>query len=155
MDSELTIRLTTPAQKGAQIVASVLVMVGILGVLRTGVSQIDNPVGESMMFFTTHFLTGLVQVIVGLVGIGSAHRDVRARAFLFAVAVLMVTWVVACAVLRGNPNDMVAADAGLIGLNGAIAVAAVAALITSHVTGTRPAPDTAESVGTASSGAAT
>lgn len=118
-----------PAVRGTRLLASVFLMLGILGMLRTGPHQLDDRLGGHLFVYTTHALMAVVQIGIGLVGIAAATEEGRARHYLAGLAALLVSWAVAGVILDGDPSDAVNADPWFLALNGAGALVAAGLLM--------------------------
>jgi hypothetical protein len=127
-----TVAPATPVVRGTQIIASVLAMLGIAGLLRTGLSTASSPEGQNLFVFPTHPVTASVQLLVGLTGIAAATSERASRLFLAGLAALMLAWSALGLALDGDPNAVFARDAWLVGMNAAIAAVALLLLAVGH-----------------------
>lgn len=121
--------LKTLPQRLVQFGACAGLMLGILGLLRTGFGDIADPDGLNLFFYPTHAITATTHLLVGIAGIAAATREDRARLFGLGAAALFSAWFVLCLVLDGDPNVVVARDQGLVVLNAAFAVVFLAAAV--------------------------
>jgi hypothetical protein len=124
----------------SQFTASVFLMFGLLGVLRTGLGDIADPEGRNLFLFVSHPLTGIAHLALGLVAVMMASRERWARYYLAGTAVFLGAWAVAGLALDGDPNDVVARDPWLIALHAGFAASCVVALA---LTSRRRSPATA------------
>lgn len=128
----------TASQTTARVLASFLAFVGILEMLRTGVSSLSEPVGMSFFGYPAHFMTGAVHLVAGLIGIWCATRAHLAAPYLTGLATLMVVWIAAGLALGGRPNDVFTRDGTLLVLHGVVALASVLGIVLDSRR--RPAP---------------
>ncbi len=109
-----------------RLVSGLLLLLGILGVLRTAGEE-----GTSALWvFTVHPLTGLAWLVFGLVGIAMSTSLERAHRYLVGAGGLLVAWAVLGLLLDGRPSDLFVSDAELIALNGLLGLLALAAALT-------------------------
>ena len=109
-----------------RLVAGLLLLLGILGLLRTAGEEGTS----SLTVFTVHPLTALAWTILGLVGIAMSTSFERTRRYLVGAGVLLVAWAVLGLVLNGEPSDLFIRDTELIALNGVLGLLALAAALT-------------------------
>lgn len=116
----------TGARRWASLTASVLVMVGLLAMLRSGLRDWDVRHARYVLLWPGHFLTGLAQLAIGLVGVWCTRTEAAARGFLMVAGLLLVCWAVTGMVRDGHPNDVVTGNAWLVGLHLAIGLSGIA-----------------------------
>lgn len=116
------LRRPTGVQRWTLLVSSVLLMLGILGLLRSGLGEISSPDGRYLFLFLSHPVSALVYLALGLVGIYANTRLAWARTFLAALGGLMVTWALLGLALDGEPNDAFTSDRWTIALHVAVGV---------------------------------
>ncbi|HWH15188.1 MAG TPA: DUF4383 domain-containing protein [Miltoncostaeaceae bacterium] len=104
------VRRPTAVQRWAQFAASVYLMLGIFGLLRSGLGDITSPDGRHVFVVLSHPITALVHLAIGLVGVYAATRLAWARVFLGVLSGLLVAWAVFGLTLDGEPNDVFTAD---------------------------------------------
>jgi hypothetical protein len=110
----------------AHLVAGTLLLLGVLGLLRT-----DGSGGtEALTVFTVHPLTALVWTVLGLVGIGMSVRPDGARRYLVGVGAILLAWAALGLVLDGEPSDLFVRDRELIGLHALLGVLALVTALT-------------------------
>jgi hypothetical protein len=119
---------TAPVRAGlmvtvSRLVAGALVLLGILGLLRTA-GEDGTP---TLTVFSVHPLTGLAWTILGLVGVAMSTSLERTRRYLVGAGVLLVAWAVLCLVLNGEPSNFFIRDTELIALNGVLGLLALTA----------------------------
>lgn len=132
MDTNPTSPVASPASpvvRGTRLLSSVFLMLGILGMLRTGPRELDAQVGRHLFLYTTHALMAAVQIGIGLVGVAAATTERGARHYLAGLAALLAGWIVASIVLDGDPSDAVNADPWFLVLNGAGALTALVLIL--------------------------
>jgi Domain of unknown function (DUF4383) len=107
-------------------VSGLLVLLGIVAVLRT-----KGQGGTwALTVFTVHPLTGVVWLVLGVVGVAMSISIDRARRYLTGAGVLLVAWAVLCLLLDGQPSDFFVRDADLIAFNGVVGLLALTAALT-------------------------
>jgi Domain of unknown function (DUF4383) len=94
----------------ATLVACVFGMLGILGALRTGLSDPFRERGTDLLGLTTHPITALIHLTIGLVGVPAAQTVEASGRFVVGVGVLLAAWSVAGVALDGSPNDLLVRD---------------------------------------------
>ena len=110
----------------SRFVAGLLTLLGILAVLRTKGQE-----GTwALTVFTVHPLTGVVWLVLGVVGVAMSISIDRARRYLTGAGVLLVAWAVLCLLLDGEPSDFFVRDADLIAFNGVVGLLALTAALT-------------------------
>lgn len=115
-----------------QILSGLLVMLGVLGLLRGGVSGFGED-ARNVLIFDLHPASSLVHLALGLVGVAMVTRADRARRYLVGVGALLVAWGLVSPLLADSPRELFVADAALIVLYLlAGAVALVVALVPSR-----------------------
>lgn len=107
-------------------VSGLLVLLGIVAVLQT-----KGQGGTwTLTVFTIHPLTGVVWLVLGLVGVAMSVTLERARRYLTGAGVLLVAWAVLCLLLDGRPSDFFVRDGDLIAFNGILGLLALASALT-------------------------
>ena len=107
-------------------VSGLLTLLGILAVLQT-----QGQGGTwALTVFTVHPLTGVVWLVLGLVGVAMSVTVERARRYLTGAGVLLVAWAVLCLLLDGQPSDFFVRDGDLIAFNGIVGLLALSAALT-------------------------
>ncbi|MGD9694988.1 MAG: DUF4383 domain-containing protein [Thermoleophilia bacterium] len=111
----------------ARLVSAVLAALGMLSLLRTGVSGIGDGTTHDLFVFPTHPVTGLVWIVLGIAGIALAERPGRARAYLAVTGALLLLWAVV-ALAGGADDGPFVRDEAIVLLHlvlGAVAIAVV------------------------------
>ena len=104
-----------------------LLLLGILGFLRTGVDHFSNVTGHSLLVFTLNPQTNLIHVITGLVGIAMvATGPLGARRFALLVGALGIPWAIAGFILDGTLSDFFARNQELNIVHLVVSAAALA-----------------------------
>ena len=109
------------AQRVTYLIACMLGMLGLLGLLRTGLANPWRDEGTDLLGMTTHPITALVHTAIGLAGLPIARAIGAARRYLLVVGGLLTVWTAAGFVLDGAPNDLFARDPFLLALHAVIA----------------------------------
>jgi hypothetical protein len=122
-------KLATAPQRVMQFIASFALMLGVLGLLRTGLGGVDDADGPNLFVFPTHTLTALLHLVVGVLGIAAATAEGRARTAGLGFAALFTTWLAMCLALDGDPSVVVSRDDGLLAVTGAFALASLIAAL--------------------------
>lgn len=110
----------------SRLVAGSLLLLGILGLLRTA----GNGGTEALTIFTVHPLTALAWTVLGLVGVAMSTSPDRARRYLIGAGGLLVAWAVLGLLLDGEPSDLFVRDAELIALHGVLGLLALGTALT-------------------------
>ena len=122
------------AGRWATLTAGVLLMVGIMTMLRSGHGEWDVQHARTVFFWPGHFLTGVAETAIGLVGIACATREHAARAFLTVSGLFLIAWAAAGLVLDADPNDVFTRRGWLVGLH---LTAGVVGLVAAGVSASR------------------
>gem|GEM_PF-6914592 len=112
------VRRGTGVQRWAQFVACAYLMLGILGLLRSGLGEVSSPDGRYVFVLLSHPLTALLHLAIGLVGVYAATRLPWSRVFLGGLSGLLVSWAVLGLALNGEPNDVFTSDRWTVALHG-------------------------------------
>jgi hypothetical protein len=113
-----------------RLISGTFLILGILGMLRTGGDELGEDSAAQLLIFTVHPLTAIVWTILGVVGVVMATDPARARRYLIGAGALLVAWGVLGLALDGEPSQMFVRDAHLIALHliaGAVSLAAALA----------------------------
>jgi hypothetical protein len=95
-----------------QIVSGVLTALGLLGLLRAGLSGFGDPPRE-VVLFDLHPVSSLVHLVLGLAGTLMVRSTEGARRFLLGTGALLVVWGVLTAVAGGTPDELLQDDGDL------------------------------------------
>ncbi|MFN8111056.1 MAG: hypothetical protein U0Y82_14625 [Thermoleophilia bacterium] len=107
----------SPAQRWATFASGLLLILGLLAMLRSGVG--DWSVRHARHFFEwpAHFLTGVAQFVIGVVGVACLGSEHVTRAYLTVSGLFLTAWAIAGAILNANPNDVFTRNPWLVGLH--------------------------------------
>lgn len=84
-------------------------LLGIVGLLRTGFDHFSNVTGHSLLIFTVNPQTNLIHTVAGLVGIAMvAGGALWARRYALLVGGLGVPWAIAGYAIDGTLSDFFA-----------------------------------------------
>ncbi len=119
------------AQRVTYLIACVLAMLGVLGLLRTGLANPWREQGTDLLGMTTHPITALMHAAIGLTGIPIARAARAAHRYLWLVGGLLATWTAAAFVLDGAPNDLFVREPFLLAVH---AIGAATCLIAAALT---------------------
>jgi len=124
-----------PARRLATFTSGLLLMLGILTMLRSGYGDWDVRYARQVILWPGHFLTGVAQGAIGIVGVYCATRESLARGYLATSGLFLLAWAVAGIALDGEPNDVFTADPWLVGIHlviGAVSVGVAARSAARH-----------------------
>jgi hypothetical protein len=97
----------------ARVLSCGYLLLGIVGLLRTGFAHYSNVTGVSLLGFTVNPNTNVIHLCVGLVGIPMATSPLWARRFLVLAGLLGVPWAIAGFALDGSLQDFFASNPAL------------------------------------------
>lgn len=120
------------AQRVTYLIACMLGMLGVLGLLRTGLANPWRDQGTDLLGMTTHPITALIHTVIGLVGVPIAREAGAARRYLWLVGSLLALWTAAGFAFDGAPNDLFVRDPFLLAVH---ALGAATCLITAALAG--------------------
>jgi Domain of unknown function (DUF4383) len=119
------------AQRVTYLIACVFGMLGVLGLLRTGLANPWRDQGTDLLGMTTHPITAVIHTALGIVGIPIARSTDASRRYLWLVGGLLAAWTAASFVLDGAPNYLFVRDPFLLAVH---AIGAATCLITAALT---------------------
>lgn len=104
-----------------QTVTGGLALLGILGLLRTGIG------GEaaSLFMITLHPLSSFAYLLIGLVGIPLLTCAGAPPRFALVIGVLLLLWAIASLSLGGSPSEAFSSDREFVALNAILGVAGI------------------------------
>src|SRR5262245_18240226 len=109
----------------ARVLSSAYLVLGIVGLLRTGFAHYSNVTGVSLLGFTVNPNTNVIHLCVGLVGCPMSTSPIWARRFLVLAGLLGVPWAIAGFSLDGSLQDFLASNPALNITHAAMAGAAL------------------------------
>jgi len=93
----------------SRFVSGGLLILGIVGLLRTGFDHFSNVTGHTLLIYTVNPLTNVIHLIAGLVGIAMvAGGPLWARRYTLLVGGLGLPWAIAGYLLDGSLSDFFA-----------------------------------------------
>jgi hypothetical protein len=101
----------------ARTVSGVAFILGLLGVLNTGIDGLAADSAETLFVFLVHPITALAWLAIGMVGIAMATDPVRARRFLVVVGCLLVAWAVLALIVGDGAAQALTRDRQVIALH--------------------------------------
>jgi hypothetical protein len=108
-----------------QVAASAFVVLGILGLLRTGLGHLTDTEGERLVFLELNGLTSIVHLVAGLVGAAMTASLAGARRYALAVGVLGTPFALLGYVLDATGSDIFGRNATLTTIHLVVALAAL------------------------------
>ncbi len=97
----------------ARTASGLLVVLGAIGLIRTGLTGFTSNEGVPLFTFTASPLTNVIFLGAGLVGIAMALRPESARTYALWVGVTGVVWGLLEFILRDGSADIFGRDTGL------------------------------------------
>ena len=94
----------------ARLVSGAFVIIGLLGLFRTGFNHFSNVTGHDLFIFTVNPQTNLIHLIAGLVGIPMALTPLWSRRYALIVGCLGVPWAISGFLLDGSLSDFFATN---------------------------------------------
>jgi hypothetical protein len=88
-----------------RVVASFLIALGLLGLLRTLAQDVSSAESVTLFKVVVHPASCAVYLLLGMVGVLAGTTALRSQRFLAGLAAIMLLWAVLGQVLRGEPND--------------------------------------------------
>lgn len=109
----------------ARLMASVLGFLGIVGLLRTGGSDLGADGTEDLAGLTVHPLTAVIWLVVGLAGVALSVDAARSRLYLLVAGGLLVLWALV-SIVAGDPSTFFTTDRANLALQLVLGIGALA-----------------------------
>jgi uncharacterized protein DUF4383 len=106
----------------ARTVSGGLVLLGLIGIFKTGFRHFSNVTGHDLFVFTVNPQTNLIHLIAGLVGIAMALTPTWSRRYALLVGFLGLPWAIAGFMLDGSLSDFFATNRAMNVMHLVIAV---------------------------------
>jgi hypothetical protein len=109
----------------ARLVSGLYLVLGMLGLLKTGWDHFSNVTGISLLVFSVNPNTNLIHLLTGLVGMGAVVTPVWARRYLLVVGALGLALAIAGFAIDGTLSDFFATNPAINVLHLCTAVVAL------------------------------
>lgn len=101
----------------ARIVSGAAFILGMVGVLNTGIDDLGADSAESLFTLTVHPLTAVVWLLLGIVGIAMAVAPATSRTYCLGAGAILLAWAVLALALGDEASQALTRDRGVVALN--------------------------------------